>query len=169
MKKYLFIILLGGDCFSENLTFVNSNDTIVFKYKDLININHDRFRFLSKDGDILNLTRETMFKSDTVKMHVNNIKSFQSYERYRLSNVREQSNRFSSYLGCSFMTFGFMTALGMFEVLGNDLNILAALLASGSFGMYGGSLGYFYGGIYGFLSYGEGEINLVKNGNWKIK
>ena len=169
MKKYLFIILLVGDCFSENLTFVNSNDTIVFKYKDLININHDRFRFLSKDRDILNLTRETMFKSDTVKMHVNNIKSFQSYERYRLSNVREQSNRFSSYLGCSFMTFGFMTALGMFEVLGNDLNILAALLASGSFGMYGGSLGFFYGGIYGFLSYGEGEINLVKNGNWKIK
>ena len=169
MKKYLFIILLVGDCFSENLTFVNSNDTIVFKYKDLININQDRFRFLSKDGNILNLTRETMFKSDTVKMHVNNIKSFQSYERYRLSNVREQSNRFSSYLGCSFMTFGFMTALGMFEVLGNDLNILAALLASGSFGMYGGSLGYFSGGIYGFLSYGEGEINLVKNGNWKIK
>jgi len=169
MKKYLFIILLVGDCFSENLTFVNSNDTIVFKYKDLININHDRFRFLSKDRDILNLTRETMFKSDTVKMHVNNIKSFQSYERYRLSNVREQSNRFSSYLGCSFMTFGFITALGMFEVLGNDLNILAALLASGSFGMYGGSLGFFYGGIYGFLSYGEGEINLVKNGNWKIK
>ena len=169
MKKYLFIILLVGDCFSENLTFVNSNDTIVFKYKDLININQDRFRFLSKDGNILNLTRETMFKSDTVKMHVNNIKSFQSYERYRLSNVREQSNRFSSYLGCSFMTFGFITALGMFEVLGNDLNILAALLASGSFGMYGGSLGFFYGGIYGFLSYGEGEINLVKNGNWKIK
>ena len=169
MKKYLFIILLVGDCFSENLTFVNSNDTIVFKYKDLININHDRFRFLSKDRDILNLTRETMFKSDTVKMHVNNIGFFQSYERYSLSNVREQSNRFSSYLGCSFMTFGFMTALGMFEVLGNDLNILAALLASGSFGMYGGSLGFFYGGIYGFLSYGEGEINLVKNGNWKIK
>ena len=169
MKKYLFIILLVGDCFSENLTFVNSNDTIVFKYKDLININQDRFRFLSKDGNILNLTRETMFKSDTVKMHVINVESFQSYERYRLSNVREQSNRFSSYLGCSFMTFGFMTALGMFEVLGNDLNILAALLASGSFGMYGGSLGFFYGGIYGFLSYGEGEINLVKNGNWKIK
>ena len=169
MKKYLFIILLVGDCFSENLTFVNSNDTIVFKYKDLININHDRFRFLSKDRDILNLTRETMFKSDTVKMHVNNIESFQSYERYRLSNARKQSNSFSFYLGCSFMTFGFMTGLGMFEVLGNDLNILAALLASGSFGMYGGSLGYFYGGIYGFLSYGEGEINLVKNGNWKIK
>ena len=83
--------------------------------------------------------------------------------------MREQSNRFSSYLGCSFMTFGFMTALGMFEVLNNDFNILAAILASGSFGMHGGSLGFFYGGIYGFLSYGEGEINLVKNGNWKIK
>ena len=169
MKKYLFIILLVGYCFSENLTFINSNDTIVFKYKDLININQDRFRFLSKDGVILNLTRETMFKSDTVRMHVNNIESFQSYKRYRFSNVRKQSNRFSSYLGCSFMTFGFMTALGMFEVHNNDLNILAVILASGGFGVYGSSLGYFYGGIYGFLSYGEGEINLVKNGNWKIK
>ncbi len=52
MKKYLFIILLVGDCFSENLTFINSNDTTVFKYKDLININQDKFRFLSKDEKI---------------------------------------------------------------------------------------------------------------------
>ena len=75
MQKYLLIILSVGVCYSENLAFINSNDTIVFKYKDLININQEKFRFLNRDGEILYLTKETMFRSDTVKMNVNNIES----------------------------------------------------------------------------------------------
>ena len=96
MKRYLIIVLLVGVGLGENLTFINSKDTIVFKYKDLININQERFRFLNKDGDIINLTKEYMFKSmesksDIVKMNVNEIKSFQSYERFRLSNAMDKS------------------------------------------------------------------------------
>ena len=122
MKKFLIIVLLVGVSFGENLTFINSKDTIVFEYKDLININQERFRFLNKDEDIINLTKEYIFKSMESK-----------------SDIK------------------------------NDYKFFSAILAAGSNGLFGASLGYFYGGIYGFLSYGEGDMNFVENGNWKIQ
>tara|TARA_Y100000389_G_scaffold182760_1_gene199646 strand:+ start:108 stop:626 length:519 start_codon:yes stop_codon:yes gene_type:complete len=172
MKKYLLIVLLVGVGLGENLTFINSKDTIVFKYKDLININQERFRFLNKDGDIINLTKEYMFKSmesksGIVKMNVNEIKSFQSYERFRLSNAMDKSKSFRDHLGFFYAILG----IGIIYTsdIKNDYKFFSAILAAGSNGLFGASLGYFYGGIYGFLSYGEGDMNFVENGNWKIQ
>ena len=167
LQKYLLIILSVGVCYSENLAFINSNDTIVFKYKDLININQEKFRFLNRDGEILYLTKETMFRSDTVKMNVNNIESFQSYERYRFSNALDKSKILSNYLGSASAILGFWASLAL--DVRNDYKFISAFFVSGYSGIYGASVGYFYGSIYGFLSYGEGEMNFVKNGNWEIK
>ena len=167
MLNYLLIILSIEICYSENLEFINSNDKVVFKYNDLININQEKFRFLNRDGDILYLTKETMFRSDTLKMNVDKIESFQSYERYRFSNALDKSKILSNYVGSTSAILSFWWSLAL--DVRNDYKFISAFLVSGTAGIYGASVGYFYGAIYGFLSYGEGEMNFVKNGNWGIK
>jgi len=171
LKYYLFllyVIFLQGNgarnSNSQNLTFYNIEDTIVFEVKELMKINGVKYQYLGSsisDNNIRTL-QLGLIDGRNVEINVDEIFTFQKYKRVPTKSIRAGMKIASLINGL----FGF--AIGYYEGTDNYDGPLpkgydglaGGALSGGFFALFGGivygiPLGYFYG----IISKEENELN----------
>ena len=161
LKYYLFLLFVihlqgngAGNSNSQNLTFYNIEDTIVFKVKELMEINGVKYQYLGSfisDNNIRTLQLGSI-DGRNVEINVDEIFTFQKYKRFPIKSIRLGIKIASLINGL----FGF--ALGYYEGTDNYDGPLpkeydkltGGALSGGFFALFGGivygiPLGYFYG------------------------
>ena len=161
LKYYLFLLFVihlqgngARNSNSQNLTFYNIKDTIVFKVKELMEINGVKYQYLGSsisDNNIRTL-QLGLIDGRNVEINVDEIFTFQKYKRFPTKSIRSSMKIASLINGL----FGF--ALGYYEGTDNYDGPLpkgydrlaGGLLSGGFFALFGGiaygiPLGYFYG------------------------
>ncbi len=148
----------------QNLTFYNSEETIIFKERELININGLKYRYLGliqSDTNIKAINLGLM-NGKNVEMSVDNIFTFQKHKRFPFKSV------YFGMIATSLINGLFGFSIGYSE--GTD-NFDGGPLPKGYDGLYGGTItgGFFalFGGIiygvplgftYGLLTKKENEL-----------
>ena len=171
LKYYLFllyVIYLQGNgarnSNSQNLTFYNIEDTIVFEVKELMKINGVKYQYLGSsisDNNIRTL-QLGLIDGRNVEINVDEIFTFQKYKRVPTKSIRAGMKIASLINGL----FGF--AIGYYEGTDNydgplpkgHNRLAGGVLSGGFFALFGGivygiPLGYFYG----IISKEENELN----------
>ena len=139
---------------SQNLVFYNIEDTIIFKERELIEINGEKYQYLGltpSDNNIETLNIG-LTGGRNVKISVDDIFTFQKFKRFPTKSIR------SGMIATSLINGLFGFALGYSEGTDNydgplpkGYNRLAGgVLSGGFFALFGGivygiPLGYFYG------------------------
>ena len=161
LKYYLFLLFVihlqgkgAGNSNSQNLTFYNIEDTIVFKVKELMEINGVKYQYLGSsisDNNIRTL-QLGLIDGRNVEINVDEIFTFQKQKRFPSKSIRLGMKIASLINGL----FGF--ALGYYEGTDNYDGplpkgydgLVGGALSGGFFALFGGivygiPLGYFYG------------------------
>ena len=161
LKYYLFLLFvihLQGNgtrnSNSQNLTFYNIKDTIVFKVKELMEINGVKYQYLGSSISDNNIKTLQLGLKDgrNVEINVDEIFTFQKYKRFPTKSIR------SGMIIASLINGLFGFALGYYEGTDNYEGPLpkgydglaGGALSGGFFALFGGiaygiPIGYFYG------------------------
>ena len=154
----LFVIHLQGhgarNSNSQNLTFYNIEDTIVFKVKELMEINGVKYQYLGSsinDNNIRTL-QLGLIDGRNVEFNADEIFTFQKYKRFPTKSIRSGMIITSLINGLFGFTLGYSEGTDNYEgplPKGYD-GLAGGVLSGGFFALFGGivygiPLGYFYG------------------------
>ena len=170
LKYFLFLLsvvhIQGNGAIkadSQNLIFYNIEDTIVFKVKELMEINGVKYRYLGytlNDNNIRTL-QLGLIDGRNVEINVDDIFTFQKYKRFPTKSIR------SGIIVASFINGLFGFALGYYEGTDNYEGpipkgydgLAGGVLSGGFFALFGGVLyGVPLGYIHGIISREENEL-----------
>ena len=154
----LFVVHLQGNgatkTDSRNLVFYNIEDTIVFKVKELMEINGVKYRYLGStlnDNNISTL-KLGLIDGRNVEINVGDIFTFQKYKRFPTKSIRSGMIITSLINGLFGFALGYSEGTDNYEgPIPKGYDGLAGGVLSGSFFalfggiVYGIPLGYFYG------------------------
>ena len=161
LKYYLFLLFVihlqgngARNSNSQNLTFYNIKDTIVFKVKELMEINGVKYQYLGSsisDNNIRTL-QLGLIDGRNVEINVDDIFTFQKYKRLPTKSIRSGMIITSLINGLFGFALGYSEGTDNYEgPIPKGYDGLAGGVLSGSFFalfggiVYGIPLGYFYG------------------------
>ncbi len=161
LKYFLFLLsvvhIKGNGAIkadSQNLIFYNIEDTIVFKVKELMEINGVKYRYLGStlnDNNIRTL-QLGLIDGRNVEINVDDIFTFQKYKRLPTKSIRSGMIITSLINGLFGFALGYSEGTDNYEgPIPKGYDGLAGGVLSGSFFalfggiVYGIPLGYFYG------------------------
>ena len=161
LKYFLFLLsvvhIQGNGAIkadSQNLIFYNIEDTIVFKVKELMEINGVKYRYLGStlnDNNIRTL-QLGLIDGRNVEINVDDIFTFQKYKRFPTKSIRSGMIITSLINGLFGFALGYSEGTDNYEgpiPKGYD-GLAGGVLSGGFFALFGGivygiPLGYFYG------------------------
>ena len=161
LKYYLFLLFVihlqgngARNSNSQNLTFYNIKDTIVFKVKELMEINGVKYQYLGSsisDNNIRTL-QLGLIDGRNVEINVDEIFTFQKYKRFPTKSIRSGMIIASLINGLFGFALGYSEGTDNYEgplPKGYD-GLAGGVLSGGFFALFGGivygiPLGYFYG------------------------
>ena len=161
LKYYLFLLFVihlqgngARNSNSQNLTFYNIKDTIVFKVQELMEINGVKYQYLGSsisDNNIRTL-QLGLIDGRNVEINVDDIFTFQKYKRLPTKSIRSGMIITSLINGLFGFALGYSEGTDNYEgPIPKGYDGLAGGVLSGSFFalfggiVYGIPLGYFYG------------------------
>ena len=170
LKYFLFLLPLvhiqGNGAIksdSQNLIFYNIEDTIVFKVKELMEINGVKYRYLGStlnDNNIRTL-QLGMIDGRNVEINVDDIFTFQKYKRFPTKSIRSGMIIASLINGLFGFALGYSEGTDNYEgPIPKGYDGLAGGVLSGSFfALFGGIVyGIPLGYLYGIISREENEL-----------
>ena len=161
LKYFLFLLsvvhIQGNGAIkadSQNLIFYNIEDTIVFKVKELMEINGVKYRYLGStlnDNNIRTL-QLGLIDGRNVEINVDDIFTFQKYKRFPTKSIRSGMLITSLINGLFGFALGYSEGTDNYEgpiPKGYD-GLAGGVLRGSFFALFGGivygiPLGYFYG------------------------
>ena len=149
--------------FSQTLIFFNNQDTITFKKNELIKINGQKYLYQKaiKNQTQIHLIESGLFKKEHITFDTSKIETIRKYKRFRISNSLK-----NGFLGLvtGVSTGSLYVFLGASDAgWGNSPSedIAIGALFGMILGTYAGVLTGTGGLIYGFISFGEGNLKYI--------
>ena len=156
----VFLLKLG---LSQNLVFYNIEDTIIFKERELIEINGEKYQYLglAPSDNYIQTLNLGLTGGKNVKISVDDIFTFQKFKRFPTKSIR------SGMIATSLINGLFGFAIGFSEGTDNYdgplpkgyYRLKGGALIGGFFALFGGVIyGVPLGYVYGIISKEENNL-----------